>query len=102
MDLGGHLEGGLSFTGSFQGISSSGTSAAVYSALEQVSSALTWFAPILLTYAIVKILIENNPKRFTAISRKIASIFSSKTNYLVATNITRNPKRSAALLLLLQ
>ncbi len=67
----------------------------LYDILDQIGSALTWFSPVLLTYSLIKIIIGSSPERFARISRKIASVFSKKTSYMVATNITRNPNRSS-------
>ena len=88
----GGFGGGRSFSG---GIGIAGLGSALYSTLNEIGSALTWFSPVLLTYALVKIIIGKSPERFAKISRKISSIFSKKTSYMVSTNITRNPNRSS-------
>ncbi len=62
---------------------------------------LTWISPFLLIYAIVKIMSTRLIVKFTKLCEKFASIFSRKTSKLVATNITRNPKRALHLIFII-
>jgi len=69
--------------------------------ISQTLTSVTFVAPFLLAYGIIKVLSGRSPSRFSKIAQKLATLVSRKNAHLIGRNIGGRPKQSGGLVFIL-